>query len=86
MSLKRWNARRDANEGEIVSALEQAGALVLRLDAFDLLVLYRRQLFMMDAKGRLGRATLAQARLVTQGWPLRYVRTPEAALEAIGAL
>ena len=39
MSLSRFAKRRDANEKDVVAALERAGALVLRLDVpCDLLV------------------------------------------------
>jgi len=67
-------------------ALERAGAQVLRLDVFDLLVLYRGRLFMLDAKMPTGRPTKAQAAITTLGWPLRYVQDEIAALQAIGAL
>ena len=86
MSLKRWDAKRDANEAQIVRALEKAGADVLRLDVFDLLVLYRGKLFMLDAKVPTGRATARQNQLCSLGWPLRYVQDEIAALKAIGAL
>ena len=36
--IRRYAARRDANEGEIVKALEAIGCSVLRLDAVDLIV------------------------------------------------
>src|SRR3990167_2007282 len=85
MSLKRWNAKRDQNEVAIVRALWKAGAAVLRLDAFDMLVLYRGHLFMLDAKMPKGRPTEAQAALLACGWPLRYVRDEMSALRAIGA-
>lgn len=86
MSLKRYAAKRDATEGEIVDALRKAGATVLRLDVFDLLVLYRNRLFMLDAKTAKGRTTLTQEAMIAQGWPLTYVRTPIEALTAIGAV
>lgn len=84
MSLKRWNARRDANEPAIVAALERAGALTLKLDVFDRLVYFRRQLFMLDVKMAQGRPTLAQERLIAAGWPLTMVETEIEALKAIG--
>lgn len=86
MSLKRWNAKRDGNERRIVAALKKAGAQVLRLDTFDLLILYRGNLFMLDAKMPKGRATLTQAALIAEGWPLCYVEDEIAALKAIGAV
>ena len=77
-------AKRDANEMEIVNALRQVGALVMHLDKFDLLVCYRGRLFMLDAKTRFGRTTMAQERLTEDGWPLMYVRDAYQALDAIG--
>jgi hypothetical protein len=59
---------------------------VERLDLFDLLVLYRGKLFMLDAKTGKGRATPVQARLSQQGWPLAYVKSEIEALRAIGAV
>jgi hypothetical protein len=79
-------AKRDLTEPAIVAALEKAGARVLRLDVFDLLVLFRGQMFMLDAKTGKGRATFTQEALVKLGWPLRYVRTEIEALKAIGAI
>jgi predicted deacetylase len=84
MSLHRYAAKRDATEVDIVKALRQVGADVLLLGAFDLLVLFRGSLFMLDAKSRTGRPTASQRRLSQRGWPLHYVRTPEDALQVIG--
>jgi hypothetical protein len=86
MSLNRWNARRDQNEPDIVKALEKVGAEVIRLGKFDLLVLYKDKLFMLDAKTTQGRTTKAQDALIKRGWPLRLVVDEIAALKAIGAI
>jgi len=79
-------AKRDTTEREIVAALRKVGALVLRLDRFDLLVFYRGRMFMFDAKTGKGRATLTQMALIVEGWPLQYVRSEIDALKAIGAI
>lgn len=79
-------AKRDTTEPAIVAALLQVGASVLRLDAFDLLVLYRSHLFMLDAKSPGGRQTASQQRLIAGGWPLTFVETPIGALRCIGAI
>lgn len=51
MSLHRHAAARDANEPEIVHALEAIGATVLRLPKpVDLLVGYRGQTFLLEVK------------------------------------
>ena len=77
-------AKRDTTERAIITALEDAGCLVLQLDKFDLLVRRGTKLYMIDAKSPGGRPTLSQERLVAEGWPLYYASTPEAALEIVG--
>lgn len=94
MSLRRFAAKRDVTEPGICLALKQAGADYILLDKFDLLVLYRGQLYMLDAKtprgkgpkGSQGRTTSAQDDLLKRGWPLRMVVDEMAALKAIGAV
>jgi hypothetical protein len=86
VSLNRFATRRDATEPEILRALTQAGASYIVLKEFDLLVLFRRRLFMLDCKTKDGKPTKSQQELVDLGWPLVYVRTAEEALTEIGAL
>lgn len=86
MSLKRYAARRDANEPEIFRALRDVGALVLPLDKFDALVLFRGKIHMMDCKVKKGRATKNQDKLINEGWPLAFVRDELSALKMIGAV
>ncbi len=81
--------KRDANEPAIVKALEQAGALVMRLNGEgvpDLAVCRRGKVSLLEVKGAAGRATLAQERTLFEGWPVTTVRTIEDALRAIGAV
>jgi len=86
VSLKRWNAKRDANEGEILRALRRVGAQVIRLDVFDVLVLFRGHVYLVDIKSEHGRPTKAQQQLRALGWPLQFVTTADEALRVIGAL
>lgn len=86
MSWNRWDAKRDGNEAEIVEALRQAGALVLHLNKFDLLVYFRGTLFMCDVKAKDGRVTPAQQQLLDDGWPLSMIRDPVEALRWIRAV
>jgi hypothetical protein len=79
-----WNLKRDKSERPMVQALRQVGCRVLQLDKFDLLVLHRGRLFMLDAKTGKGKATEAQDALIRDGWPLVYVADVEAALRAVG--
>lgn len=80
----RAGRKRDVTEPAILRVLRQVGADYLLLDPFDVLVLYRHRLFMMDCKVPSGRVTATQAGLVTRGWPLRFVVTPDDALAVLG--
>lgn len=86
MSIKRFDARRDATEPAIVRALVQVGALVLRLDQFDLLVLFHGRLTMLDCKTAKGKPTASQLALIAAGWPLHFVVTVDDALRVLGIL
>lgn len=88
--MPKYGAKRDKTEAEIVSALQQVGAHVMRLSAPsvpDLAVYFRSQWFMLDAKSKRGKLT------DLQNWnetispdAVQVVRSVEQALEAIGAL
>ncbi len=86
MSLKRYATRRDGTETAILAALRKAGADYLLLDAFDVLVLFRGGLTMLDCKSLSGKKTRSQEILVERGWPVYFVTTPQEALTAIGAM
>jgi len=84
--VKRYGAKRDRSEADILAALVKVGADYLLLDAFDVLVWHRGHLTMLEVKTpKIGRTTSSQKDLVQRGWPLRFVNTPEQALAAIGA-
>ena len=85
MSLNRYATKRDRTEAPILRAIARAGASYIRLDPFDHLVLFRGQITMLECKTKTGRATQNQQDLVRLGWPLKFVKTPEEALAAIGA-
>ena len=82
--------RRDENEAEIVAALRQVGALIMRLSEKgcpDLLVLWRGSLFVLEVKAAAwSHTTTAQAETVAAGWPVSFVRSTDEALRAIGAM
>lgn len=51
MSIKRWDARRDANSKEVINALRAAGASVVDVgQPLDLVVGYARQTVLMEVK------------------------------------
>jgi hypothetical protein len=92
MRPPRYARRRDENEPEIVSALEAAGALVLRLNidgAPDLLVGFRDRLYLLEikhpARTKAHRAHQERQAAFRALWPAcRRVETPGEALRAIG--
>lgn len=101
MSIHRRDARRDPGELAIVEALEDAGASVSRLSGEgvpDLLVGFRYETFLIEVKAPLGPrggASKNSQRLKPsqEGWrsvwlggPVHTVRSPQEALEAIGAV
>ena len=91
MIPRRYAARRDANEGEIVKALQAIGCSVLRLDAVDLIVGLRGVNYLLECKdGRksVGNRplTAAQKKLRAE-WRGQYavVTTVEEALAVVTA-
>jgi len=81
MSVKRFNAKRDTSEAAIVEGLRSLGAQVLRLEAIDLLILWRGHMVLCEIKtpGSLKRRTKRQRQLVAAGWPVHFVTSlPEA--------
>lgn len=82
MSLHRRNPRRDANEPEIIEALEARGAEVTQISgrgAPDLLVRFRRGLWAFEVKTEKGKRTKEQEK---SKWPI--VRSAAEAVKAIG--
>jgi len=87
--VRRYAARRDANEGEIVRALEKVGASVLRLHDIDLLVGFRGRNYLLEVKD--GRKAPSKRPLTPQQVKLRsawrghyrVVTSTEEAIEAV---
>ncbi len=86
MSIKRWNARRDANEPAIVEALEKVGATVERWEVCDLVVGYQGRTYLIEVKTEKGKLTKKQ-KTMREKWRghLATVRDAIEALQAIGA-
>jgi hypothetical protein len=85
----RLRARTDANQGDILDALRQVGAEVRSVAALgsgmgDLLVAFRRRLFLLEVKTTRGKLTADQMTFHKR-WPVAIVRTVDDALDAIGA-
>lgn len=84
MTLNRYAKRRDANEREIIQALEARGYLVKQDDFVDLVV--QRQdgkIVLLEVKSANGRLTKLQSADIAAGWLFHIVRTPEEAIEAV---
>jgi hypothetical protein len=87
----RPRTRRDANEGVIAAALRSAGARTWELDQpFDLLTLYGGVFRLLEVKRPGEKPSERQQELLgtlqALGAPVYVVRTPEDALQAIGAI
>ena len=87
--------QRDANEPEIVKALEAAGAQVVLLEPSepglpDLLIGFRGETYLQEVKNPDGRNRVDpdQVRFhrLWKGKPVDVVRSPEESLRAIGAM
>ena len=88
----RYAAKVDANQPEIVRALEQVGARVLHLHTLgrgapDILTVYREVLYLMEIKMDKGKLTADEAQF-HEAWPgpIFIVRSVEDALRVIGAV
>ena len=85
--VTRRAARRDANEPEIIAALEAAGATVLQADAVDLIVGYKGVTLLMEVKTATGRMEPSQ-KFLQATWRGQYavVRTVDDALGLLEAV
>jgi len=90
MGARRYAAKRDANEREIIDALTAVGCSVFQLSdkgVADLLVSRHGVNYLIEVKGRRGVLTDDQEAFVEQ-WEGQYdvVTTPEEALRVVGAV
>lgn len=91
MSLNRYAKQRDANEREIIDALQGVGAKVWQLDRpVDLLVLFRGVFHLLEVKNPKRSYTVEPGQQAffadCEGAPVALVLTVEEALAAIGAV
>lgn len=87
MSLKRYAAKRDENEKDIIDALQRMGAEVYRLSASglpDLLVGWRGINYLVEVKQNKGKHTAEQIRF-QQTWTGQQctIRTVDEAIELL---
>lgn len=90
MSIHRKNPRRDANEPEIIRALEQVGASVSKISATgfpDLVVGWRGENILMEVKDKKGKLTEDEQRWHDH-WrgTVHIVRSADDALALLGIL
>lgn len=87
MSIHRRNPKRDANEREIIEALDQIGCTVTQLSAKgvpDLLVGYRGKNFLIEVKQPKGKLTPDQLEFHAQWMGVIHVVTnPNEAIETV---
>jgi hypothetical protein len=81
-------AKRDANEGEIVAALEAIGALVMKInqrDLPDLLVAFRGKLHMIEVKmpGEKLRPGQKSIHGALMGYPVYVAQSPLEAIQQV---
>jgi hypothetical protein len=82
------NKRRDDTEPDIVEALEAVGAEVFRISQpCDLLVRYVKSTFLIEVTGitQYRKRDEKQAQTL-KDWDIPIVKTPEEALQVIGAI
>jgi len=85
MKRQAYAKKRDANELEIVRALEAIGATVHRLDVFDLLVGYRGRSHLIEIKTPSGKLTKLQVVFMEnwKGSPLHIVTDSQTAIDIV---
>jgi Holliday junction resolvase len=89
--LSRYNRRKDANQNEIVDALEKAGCSVTDLSTTgdgvtDLLVTRAGVHYLVEVKSKDGVLTDPQIRFHVKHAPVHIVRTIEQAFRAVGLI
>lgn len=88
----RYDAKADANQPEIVEALRAAGYTVQHLHTVgqgvpDLLVSKHGSMWLLEVKTPKGRLTKCEKEWIeTWDAPVYIVRSPEDALEVVGAI
>lgn len=90
-ALRKFNAKRDANEGEVVRAFTDLGCLVFRLDRpVDLLVYCFKslgeRLHLVEVKTAKGDLNDKQKAFKAAGWPVHVIRSADEAIALVKSL
>lgn len=91
VALRKFNAKRDANEPEIVRAFTDLGCLVYRLDRpVDLLVYVFQsvgaRVHLIEVKTEKGDLNANQQAFRAAGWPVRVIRSVDEAIAFVKSL
>lgn len=90
-ALRRYNAKRDANEGEVVRAFTDMNCLVFRLDQpVDLLIYVWKslsdRLHLVEVKTAKGALNDKQQAFKAAGWPVHVIRSADEAIALVKSL
>ena len=90
-ALRRYDAKRDANEPAIVRVFQDMGCLVFRLDRpVDLLVYVFKslteRLLLVEVKTPKGELNTSQRSFVEAGWPVHVIRSEDDAINLVKRL
>jgi hypothetical protein len=87
MALRRYDAKRDTNEVQIVRVFQDMGCPVYRLDRpCDLLIRIRDTVHLVEVKTPKGALNAWQKGFIDAGWPVHVVRTEDDAINLIKRL
>jgi hypothetical protein len=89
--LRKYNAKRDANEPAIVRVFQDMGCLVFRLDRPVDLVVYvfkslSERLLLVEVKTPKGALNPSQQAFIDAGWPVHVVRCEDDAINLVKRL
>lgn len=90
-ALRRYDAKRDANEASIVRVFQDMNCMVFRLDRpVDLLVYVWKslseRLLLVEVKTAKGDLNERQREFVAAGWPVHVIRSEDEAINLVKRL
>lgn len=90
-ALRRFNAKRDANEGPIVAAFKSLGCMTYRLDQPVDLLIYcpmamNQRMHLVEVKLPGKPLNANQEAFVAAGWPVHIIRSADEAIDMVQRL